>query len=186
MKKELRKQVILALKEMSPETKILQEKTLYKMLFQSDVWKSAETVSLTISLPHELNTEGMINEGRNQGKKIVIPRCEPTERTMTWYPFTDRLSLMRSSFGVLEPDPDKIDPIDPEEIDLMIVPGIAFTIDGQRIGHGGGYYDRFLAKHPEIETVSLVLQEQLVEDIPSEWHDQKVKQIIQLKKESSS
>ncbi|WP_069366626.1 5-formyltetrahydrofolate cyclo-ligase [Salisediminibacterium beveridgei] len=186
MKKEIRNRVLQKLKQIPAEEKTFQESELSQKLFHSAVWKRAETVSLTLSLSHELNTAEIINQGLVEGKKLVIPRCQPANRTMTFYPFTDRSSLIRSSFGVLEPDPDVLTPVDPEEIDLIIVPGIAFTSSGQRIGHGGGYYDRFLAKHPDIETVSLVLQEQLVKEIPTEVHDINIKQIYQFKKESSS
>lgn len=184
-KKEIRKQVLADLKNILPEEKASQERALQNLLFQSTIWRQAETISLTISMDHEVSTEEIINKGNAMGKRIVIPRCEPESRSMSFYPFVDRSTLIRSSFGVLEPDPHANTPVNPGAIDLIIVPGIAFSPAGFRIGHGGGYYDRFLAKHPAITTVSLVLQEQLIRKIPSEPHDIAVQYLIQHEKESS-
>ena len=82
-----------------------------------------------------------------------------------------------TSFGVLEPNDGKV--VQPDQIDLMIVPGIAFTRDGDRLGFGGGYYDRYLAKYKG-DTIGLALTTQIAE--PGEWktdqYDRRIDKII--------
>ncbi len=70
------------------------------------------------------------------------------------------------------PDPDAGDPIDPEAVDVVVVPGLAFTPDGRRLGQGGGWYDRFLARtRPDCLGIGVAFDVQIVDDVPTEQHD---------------
>jgi 5-formyltetrahydrofolate cyclo-ligase len=98
---------------------------------------------------------------------------------MTFHQVDDFDVLVRSEIGVLEPDPDRCPQQDAREIDLVLVPGLAFTKSGQRLGRGGGYYDRFLANlSPEVETLGIALPCQIFETLPTEPHDIPVRRVL--------
>ena len=112
-----------------------------------------------------------------KGKQIVIPKCLPKERKMDFRKL-ERFDQLESVYsGLLEPIESKTNLVEPSDIDLLIVPGIAFDSEGFRMGFGGGYYDRFLQSFKG-NTVSLAFQEQIVSDLPKEDHDIPVEKII--------
>ena len=74
-------------------------------------------------------------------------------------------------FNILTPKKEFQRFIDPQEIDLVIVPGVAFKKDGYRVGYGGGYYDRFLSKIPDVPTIAIAFSLQMVDDLPSDSFD---------------
>lgn len=77
------------------------------------------------------------------------------------------------------PDPDAVDPIDPESVDVVVVPGLAFTADGRRLGQGGGWYDRFLARtRSDCSSVGVAFDVQIVDDLPTEPHDVPVDLVV--------
>ncbi len=87
--------------------------------------------------------------------------------------------LQVARFGLLEPKPETLRPVDPQELDLVIVPGVAFDREGFRIGFGAGYYDRFLPKlRKDSVLISLVYDFQLMPKVPREPHDIAVHWII--------
>ena len=79
--------------------------------------------------------------------------------------------------GILAPAPHT-DNVAPEEIDLLVVPGVAFTRDGKRMGYGGGYYDRFIPLCTRARIMALAFREQLVDALPTEAHDLPIPELI--------
>ena len=77
-----------------------------------------------------------------------------------------------TKYGILELEPNECEQIDPKDIDLIIMPGVAFTKQGDRMGYGGGYYDKLLSKASDkLVTIAPVLQEFIFDEIPIEAHD---------------
>lgn len=77
------------------------------------------------------------------------------------------------------PDPTATDPVAPGDVDVVVVPGLAFTPDGRRLGQGGGWYDRFLARcRPGCAVVGVCFDGQIVDDVPTEAHDRRVDWIV--------
>ena len=68
--------------------------------------------------------------------------------------------------------------VPPEDIDLLIVPGVAFTLQGDRMGYGGGYYDRFIPRCTRARVLALAFQEQIYDELPTEEHDLRIPLII--------
>ncbi|USS91161.1 5-formyltetrahydrofolate cyclo-ligase [Fructilactobacillus carniphilus] len=133
---------------------------LYQRLFATPQWQAAQTVAVTMSMDHEIPTQPLINAAQQAGKTVLIPRTF-SGRRMRFYPLTNQTKLAKTRFGVIEPTNGK--PIPMNQIDLVIVPGVAFClINHQRIGYGGGFYDRFLADFPGA-TLALVQKDQLLE-----------------------
>lgn len=127
---------------------ILEEK-----LLQSKILDKAETIGISISMPLEVNTASIIAALRKKGKQVYIPRCLPKRRMEFTY-YDENTNLVRTKFGTLEDHDLKAHVMN--QLDLMIVPGLAYGLDKHsRLGFGGGYYDRFLEKYPT-PTISLV------------------------------
>lgn len=111
-------------------------------------------------------------------KTFLFPLCH-ADRSLTWHR-PDRLQSWRpSGYGILEPDPAIDPPVPVSDIDLVIVPGLAFTNHGDRLGHGAGFYDRFLATLPlELATVGICFTCQIFPYLPVEAHDVRVSQVL--------
>lgn len=161
-----RKQQIDRLVQFSKtDQKAMEEAQLTKQLYQLASFQNAETVGLTISGAIEFDTLPLIKAVQNLGKTVYVPRTlENYQMAFLPYP-KDRNDLERSSFGILEPKLEENKRLDPP--DLVVVPGIAYSKDGNyRIGFGAGYYDRYLNRY-QPRTASFVLSPMLYSE--PEW-----------------
>lgn len=177
-KSELRQAYIARLQQLDVNTRLKEEKGLASELFDQAAWMGAKVVALTLSQSFEIDTAPLILHARHEGRTVVVPRTLP-KRQMEFVELKENSTFEETSFGILEPKDGRV--FAPDEIDLMVVPGVAFTLDGRRLGFGGGYYDRYLA-HYQGKTISLALPTQLANDDEwaSEAHDQSVDQVITL------
>jgi len=107
------------------------------------VWQTAEHIALTLSQDVEIPTQLLIQNALLQGKKVYLPRVLP-KRQMNFVRVTTETVYEKHPFGMLEPIGDEV--VDPATLDFVLVPGLAFSAAGDRIGFGGGYYDRWLPK----------------------------------------
>ncbi|AWZ41831.1 5-formyltetrahydrofolate cyclo-ligase [Latilactobacillus sakei] len=175
-KQQVRQQGLAALQRLAqqPANKQQQEAILLQKLIDSAAFQSATVIGMTLNQPIEVATQPIIEAAQAAGKRIVVPRTLP-KRQMAFYELTPTTVLERSHFDVLEPQITG-EPIVP---DLMIVPGVVFSLDGWRVGFGGGYYDRYLAAH-HMNTVALALKPQQVKvpDWSVDQFDVKLKHII--------
>lgn len=148
-----------------------------QQLFQDDNWMEASTIAITVSKAPEVDTFQVIRKGWEQGKRMVVPKCEPKSRQLNFRELKRFSELETVYYGLLEPIVSETESVNPDEIDLVVVPGLAFSKDGYRLGFGGGYYDRFLANYRG-NTVSLAFKDQIVPDVPVESHDIPVRKIV--------
>lgn len=141
--------------EKKKEDQILTEKFL-----KSDLLKKAQKIGITLSMPLEVDTSEIIAQLWELGKDVYIPRCLP-KRQMEFTKFTYETQLTTTKFGVQENhEPNAF--VD-NDLDLIVVPLLAYGKDQYaRLGFGGGFYDRFLAKN-KLTTISLVNSKQLFE-----------------------
>ncbi|NMH69696.1 5-formyltetrahydrofolate cyclo-ligase [Bacillus sp. RO3] len=176
-KKELRKLQLQSLKVMD-HTEVQQKCfRIEQSLFESPEWKNSNTVAVTISKPPEVDTWNIIKRGWEEGKTMVVPKCFPKNHELVFYELHDFVQLEQSYFNLYEPDPDKSTAVNNKTIELIIVPGLAYTETGYRLGFGGGYYDRLLSAYSGI-TISLAFEEQMVGTLPIESFDMPVGTII--------
>lgn len=176
-KKIFRKKMFRIISAQTSEQRKLNSDIISEKVFQLPEWKNANTIGITISQETEIDTRKLIERAWEEGKKVAIPKCISKERRMDFYIFTNDDQLEVVYFNLKEPNVDKTQFIHNEQIDLLIVPGLAFTRKGERIGFGGGYYDRFLANFVNSYIV-LAFECQLVENIPMEEHDIRIPKII--------
>jgi 5-formyltetrahydrofolate cyclo-ligase len=107
----------------------------------------------------------------------AIPRVvDKPVRQLTFHLY-DPERLIRHRYGMLEPGPT-LPTIAADQADLILVPGLAFTRTGYRLGYGGGYYDRLLASHGHAPTLGACFQALLVDEIPHERHDVTVEYLV--------
>lgn len=169
-KKELRNLQLQSLKSINHIA--FQQKCfrIEQLLFESPEWKKCNTVAVTISKPPEINTWTIIKRGWEEGKTVVVPKCFPKNRELVFFELHDFHQLEQSYFDLYEPNPDKSTIVHNDAIELMIVPGLAYTEKGYRLGFGGGYYDRLLSSYSGL-TMSLAFVEQMVDTLPIESFD---------------
>ncbi|MDR3189862.1 MAG: 5-formyltetrahydrofolate cyclo-ligase [Lactobacillaceae bacterium] len=113
------------------------------------VWQQAKVIGLSMAQPDELPTQLLIQTALLQDKRVGLPRVA-ANRQMDFIEIDTTTEYVQHRFGMLEPLGTKI--IAPAEFDLMVVPGLGFATDGQRLGFGGGYYDRYL---PQTATMKI-------------------------------
>ena len=173
MKSELRKQVLHEMKAISQEQKQFIDQALTEQLLQHPFYQEAKVIATYLSFPHEFQTQELIEQALKDGKKVLIPKTYPKGR-MDFVVYNPQ-QLVKTSFGLLEPQGD-LEVVDASQIDLIHVPGLAFTTEGHRIGYGGGYYDRYL-KHFSGNTLSTVYPCQIRDFIPED-HDIPVQEVL--------
>ncbi|MDC1311869.1 5-formyltetrahydrofolate cyclo-ligase [Burkholderiales bacterium] len=139
-------------------------------------FKQSRVVAAYVSFGSEFQTDIVINESLRLGKKIVLPKIECSSRLLSFRTFSGNVNeLLSGRWGIPEPDPEKSQLVDYSKIDFMVVPGVAFSKQGFRLGYGGGYYDSAMSSLPKSSvTVAPVFPIQIVPDVPREAHDLKV------------
>ena len=153
-KKELRAKQIEKLKQFSlTDQKIQEDRTLTYKFLNHPLTIRANKIGITLSMPIEVNTKEIIDQLWKMGKEVYIPRVLP-KRQMEFTLYTPETKLTKSKFGVYENWAENVKLM--SNLDLLVVPGLAFSLNKkERLGFGGGYYDRYLAKH-DLNTISLV------------------------------
>lgn len=146
-------------------------------LYEQEEWKKAKTIGVTVSKKPEVDTYQIIRKAWEEGKVVAVPKCRPQEKVLEFRRLCAFNQLESVYNGLWEPIPGVTKEVKPDEIDLLIVPGLAFSRTGYRLGFGGGYYDRYLKSYRG-HTVSLAFHMQLLERIPVEEHDRPVEKII--------
>jgi 5-formyltetrahydrofolate cyclo-ligase len=137
-------------------------------------WTSTRTVAIYAAQPAEPDLGALLAA---PGKVFCFPRIS---RDSLEFHRCDSNDLLRPGpWKLREPDPRHCPRIDPSEIDLLCIPGLAFTRSGGRLGRGGGFYDRFLARvHPRAVRLGICFHAQLVAELPLEIHDREVDAVI--------
>ena len=173
MKSELRKQVLQEMKALSREQKQFIDQALTERLLHHPFYQEAKVIATYLSFPHEFQTQELIEQVLKDGKKVLIPKTYPKGR-MEFVVYNPQ-QLVKTSFGLLEPQ-GELEVVEASQIDLIHVPGLAFTTEGCRIGYGGGYYDRYL-EHFTGHTLSTIYPCQ-VQDFITENHDIPVQEVL--------
>jgi 5-formyltetrahydrofolate cyclo-ligase len=175
-KKTLRSKMLSRLKIQKEEDRNRKSRIIKAKLFKNPVFKKAKRVMFYISFDGEVNTEYMIKETQKLGKIIAVPVCK-IKRTIKPCLLGRGESLKKGLYGILEPAIERS--INLKDLDLVIVPGVAFDKKGNRLGRGKGYYDRFLKKLPKTTTsVGLGFDFQILPFVPATTQDARVNEVI--------
>lgn len=144
-------------------------------LKEHKLFKSAKRVFLYYSLPDEVNTHELIRNLAD--KKIVLPKVID-DRNMILCEYNSPLDMTIGAFNIMEPTGNIF--TDYDNIDIAIIPGMAFDKDGNRMGRGKGYYDRLLYLMPHVYKIGICFPFQLVDHVPTETTDIKMNEVISI------
>ena len=166
-KQELRKAIRAQKRAMTEEQIVEKSNRLGELFLASDAYKNAKTIYGYLPYNQEVRTVAMLEQALRDGKRVAVPKCYGEEMRFI---YMDDLSKVEKGYANI-PEPIADDPVADDETALVLMPGMAFTKDGKRMGYGGGFYDKFLAAEPNHPTVALCYAFQMVEDLPTEDYD---------------
>lgn len=139
-------------------------------------WREANTLLLYHPLPDEVDVRPLLREAARSGKRLLLPVCKGDDLELRLY--EGEASLRDGAFGIKEPSGTLFPPESYDEIELAIVPGMAFDRKGHRLGRGKGYYDRLLPNLKKARLAGICFPFQLLDEVPAESHDIPVQEII--------
>lgn len=176
-KAELRSKIRATVKGLSTEQRKSNSEQLCARLKEQDVFQNAGSLLFFASLPEEPDLWPLLNDVL-AGKKLVALPCFDVENQV-YMPrrITDiHVEILSGKFGIREPAPACID-IPLRDLDVVLVPGVAFSRDGHRLGRGKGYYDRLLENFTG-KKIGIAFDEQIVDTIPTEKSDVRMDLIL--------
>ncbi len=178
-KTAVRKELKAITKALTAEYKQKASESIVKQCLESDEYKAAGSIFIFISMDGEPITTKLIEQAFADGKTVYVPRCLH-DGIMEAIRIDSFDCLKPGHYGILEPD-DALKPTDVREFDaddtVAFVPCVGATRDGKRMGHGAGYYDRFL-ENRRMKKLMLVYGKQLLEDLPCDEHDITMDRVI--------
>jgi 5-formyltetrahydrofolate cyclo-ligase len=168
------------LKAQAPEARWKKSRAIEEKLFALPEFKKAKAVCFFVSLETEVDTHGMIDRALMEGKKVLVPLTDMAARSLLLYEIKDRAGdLQRGTMRIWEPDPAKTRKAEPKEIDVIVVPGLAFDAAGNRLGRGRGFYDRFLEKlGHNVPKIAIAFSFQKISEVPVGPHDVKIDKVL--------
>lgn len=151
-------------------------------LMALESFKKAHVIMLYMDYKNEVPTRDIIKTCLALGKRVILPVVVPDDEQLTLIEIDGFSNMVASKHGILEPQISKSATRCFEEIDLILAPGVAFDLNGYRLGYGGGYYDRLLASNPRhrqsIKVIALAFALQIVDHVPREEYDQPINGLI--------
>lgn len=180
-KTTLRKDILEKLNSQKEVDRFRDSIAIKDKLFSSGEFKSARTILFYASFDGEVDTWEMMQQAKRQGKAVLLPVIVKSQKQIIPSRVLDfDLELEIGPYGIKQPTKSYLRPIPLEDIDLVVVPAVAFDKKGNRLGRGEGYYDRLLAQLPPyIPTVGLAFAFQILDELPQVTsHDRPVKKVI--------
>ena len=163
-----------------PEEVNAHSAAIAERLFASSFWKESQVVMLYLSFQNEAATNAIYRQGWQEGKTMLLPICAPSGGLMEMSILTSFEQLVPNRYGIGELPESLQQIVNPSEIDLCIIPGIALDHTGTRLGFGAGYYDRYLARvNPSARRIALAYECQLqTAPLPAAPYDLPLQDII--------
>ena len=178
--KETIRKVIRAKRRAQPKKDELSQQIITRLMNLPE-YAQAETVMLYVDVRDEVRTRAALPEILNTSKRLIVPYC--VDDNLETFQLEDLGELAIGRYGILEPKvelrhlPSKR--IDVEEIDLVVIPGLAFDKNGARLGHGKGYYDRLLSRASKhTKRIALAFECQIIDEVPTKKHDVYMHRIV--------
>lgn len=179
-KRDLRRAMVSRILALDPSERRDQEAELARRFDDLPGQAEAGTVLLyATAFPEELDTGPLLRRVLESGRQLACPRVDRVGKRLTLHRIRDLDADFRpGTLGIPEPSPGS-PKLPPEQIDWVLVPGLAFDPRGFRLGRGAGHYDRLLPRlRPEVPRWALILEPQWVEQLPVEPHDQPIDGIV--------
>ena len=181
MRRGLRKEKINARENLSVETRDAYSQNIIKRVIDTKEFQEAQVVMIYRGVRGEVRLKSLETMEESKGKQFLFPLCLP-ERKMAALAPKGEDAWASGSFGIMEPVLEKSDLVQPEDIDFIICPCTAFDEDCNRLGMGGGYYDRYLPNCKKAVVAAVAFEVQKADAIPMEPWDRAVDLVITEKK----
>ena len=176
-KPAFRKLALARIRTLTAAEKSAHSRRMYELLRDSELFQSAKNLFFFSAVESEPKTLPLFVLALSLGKRVASPKITPPDR-MDAFVVTSLSDFVPGILDILTPKGDK-GVILPEDVDLILVPGLFYTLDGKRLGRGGGYYDRYLLKTREDAIkIGICFSCQIVDDLPMEPHDLKVDYLL--------
>ena len=166
-KKALRSMIREKKRAMTPEQIQTASQRLTALFLATEEYKKAKTVYGYLPYNQEVRTVPILEQALKDGKRVAVPKIFGDE--MKFICLADLNKVEKGYSGIPEPIADE--PIANDETALVLMPGLAFDLKGNRMGYGGGFYDKFLEAEPGHPTVALCYDFQMLPHLDTEAHD---------------
>ena len=174
MKASLRRQIAEARDDLTPEERRIKSREIEDRLFRLPEFLEASFILFFASFRSEVETPPMIRRALDDGRRVALPKVKGNELALFEIREYEK-DVSPGAWGIPEPLEKICAAID--DVDIVIVPGLAFDERGHRLGYGAGFYDRLLASFSKM-TAALAFEIQIVKHIPAVEHDVPVKKIV--------
>ena len=176
VKREIRRKMLALRRALSDDEAVKKAESLTSWILTLPEYKKAKRIMAFLAMKGESNLDGLIARALSDGKEVYVPVCLP-ERQMEAGRLLDMDHFVRGPLG-LRDLPTGYDTVSPEKLDLVLVPGVACDREGNRLGMGAGYYDRYLVHVPFEKRIAALWDFQVAEAIPSEPFDERMAKIV--------
>ncbi len=173
-KKELRASIRAQKRAMTEEEIVRKSEALGRLFAASEEYRTARSIYGYLPYNQEVRTVAMLEQALRDGKRVAVPKCYGDEMRFIWM---DDLSRVEKGYANI-PEPIADGPVADDETALVLMPGLAFDPQGHRIGYGGGFYDKFLAKEQNHPTLALCYDFQMVDHLETEEFDIPVDKVL--------
>ena len=173
-KKELRSMIRAQKRAMTEEMICRKSEDLTRQFLETEQYRSARSIYGYLPYNQEVRTVPMLEQALRDGKRVAVPKCYDDEMRFIW--MEDLSQVEKGYAGIPEPIADG--PIADDETALVLMPGMAFDREGHRIGYGGGFYDKFLARETNHPTLALCYDFQMQEHLETEEFDIPVDKVL--------
>ena len=174
------RRVVLGVRDaIAPETRAAKNSLTKERLLALPRFLHARVIFFFASFRSEVSTGPLMEESLKRGKRVVVPRVDRDSKSLKLYEITALSELVPGYMGIPEPEVSEERRRDINDADLVIMPGAAFDTHGNRLGYGGGYYDRLLSGLVKnIPLIAIAYEEQIIESVPVGPHDIRVHVIV--------
>ncbi len=174
-KSAIRKEILALRKALSPDTLQATAKAASAHILDLPQWQTANQVLLYMPIANEIDTKILLENAWATGKEVLLPRCDTKQKGIMHVALCQSMDdLCVGAYGILEPT-ERCSALEPSQLrcQLAMIPAVAFDAHGNRLGYGGGYYDRFLAHESMASTclVGFAHHVQIVPELPAEPWD---------------
>ena len=173
-KQELRQAIRARKRAMTEEDILRRSEILAEKFTRSNAYRAAKTIYGYLPYNQEVRTVPMLRRALEEGKRVAVPKVYGDDMKFI---YLDDLSQVAKGYAGI-PEPVANGPVAQDETALVLMPGLAFDRAGHRIGYGGGFYDKFLAREPHHPTVALCYDFQVMDRLETEEFDIPVDLVI--------
>ena len=180
-KQSIRQQIIAVRQQMAEDERVRLSHAIAARIASMEAYRTANTVLAYMNFGAEFAAEIFVQQALRDGKRVLLPKVNRSTNELDIYQVTDLLrDLATGMWEIREPLVERCAKVDAlEEIDFILLPGVAFGRDGARLGYGGGFYDKLLSRlthRPSLVAGAYAMQ--IVEGIPQEANDRKVEWLV--------